>query len=63
MAKTCFVAEEIEDNMEMRDDVNEGVIDEPDADEDEIKFLQPDEVARIKEYEKNYYQRFRCPEH
>ena len=55
------VAEEVEDNIEMRDDVNEGVIDEPDDEEEDIKFLQPDEVARIKEYEEELLSKIPLP--
>ena len=61
LAKTCFVAEEVEDNMEMRNDANEGVIDEPDDDEEDVKFLQPDEVARIKEYEEELLSKIPLP--
>ena len=61
LTKTCFVAEEVEDNEEMRDDVNEGVIDEPDADEDNIHFLQPDEVAKIKEYDEELLAKIPLP--
>ena len=61
LAKTCFVAEEIEDREDLREDINEGAIDEPEDPEEGNEFLSPDEIARLKEIEEEMLAKIPLP--